>query len=66
MNISILLPYKENYALNPKFFYDTSKACADMICNAYSIDEYGLPIITTRFSNIYGPGQMNFSAIIRA
>ena len=58
------MPYKESYPLLPKFPYDTSKACADMICNAYSIDQYGLPIVITRFSNIYGPGQMNFSAIV--
>ena len=58
------MPYRESYPLLPKYPYDTSKACADMICNSYSIDEYGLPIVTTRFSNIYGPGQMNFSAIV--
>ena len=58
------MPYKESYPLLPRFPYDTSKACADMICNAYSIDEYNLPIVITRFSNIYGPGQMNFSAIV--
>ncbi len=58
------MPYRESYPLLPKFPYDTSKACADMICNAYAIDQYGLPIVITRFSNIYGPGQMNFSAIV--
>ena len=59
------LPYKENYALNPKFFYDTSKACADMISKSYALNpKKPLPIITTRFANIFGPGQMNFSALI--
>jgi CDP-glucose 4,6-dehydratase len=58
------MPYREDYPLLPKFPYDTSKACADMICNAYAIDQYKLPIVVTRFSNIYGPGQMNFSAIV--
>ena len=58
------MPYEENYPLIPKYPYDTSKACADMIAKSYSIDEYNLPIVITRFSNIYGPGQMNFSAII--
>ena len=58
------LPYKENYALKAKFPYDTSKACADMITNTYATDLYKLPIITTRFANIYGPGQLNFTAII--
>tara|TARA_Y200000002_G_scaffold383282_1_gene404812 strand:+ start:11692 stop:12693 length:1002 start_codon:yes stop_codon:yes gene_type:complete len=58
------MPYEESYPLIPKYPYDTSKACADMISKSYSIDEYGLPIIITRFANIYGPGQLNFSAIV--
>ena len=58
------MPYREDYPLLPKYPYDTSKACSDMICQAYSIEQYKLPIVITRFSNIYGPGQMNFSAIV--
>jgi len=59
------LPYKESYPLNPKFFYDTSKACADMIAKSYvSNPRKPMPIIITRFANIFGPGQMNFSALI--
>jgi CDP-glucose 4,6-dehydratase len=58
------MPYRENYPLLPKFPYDTSKACADMIAQAYAIDHYKLPVVITRFSNIYGPGQLNFSAIV--
>ena len=59
-----LLPYKEEYALRAEYPYDTSKACADMIAKAYSGKLYKLPIIITRFSNIYGPGQLNFTALI--
>ena len=59
-----LLPYKENYNLKPIFPYDTSKACADIIAQSYTSELYNLPIIITRFSNIYGPGQLNFSALI--
>jgi CDP-glucose 4,6-dehydratase len=58
------LPYKEDYALKPKYPYDTSKACADMIAQSYSSDLYNMPIIITRFANIFGPGQLNFSALI--
>lgn len=58
------LPYKEYYALKPKFFYDTSKACADLIAKSYTESKKKLPIIITRFANIYGPGQLNFSALI--
>ena len=58
------MPYKEDYPLIPKYPYDTSKACADMIAQSYTSDVYELPIVITRFSNIYGPGQLNFSALI--
>ena len=58
------LPYKEEYPLKPKFPYDVSKACADLIAQSYASDLFELPIIITRFANIYGPGQLNFSALI--
>ena len=55
------LPYREDYHLKPRYPYDVSKACADMISKAYTTELFNLPIIITRFSNIYGPGQLNFS-----
>ena len=58
------MPYKENYNLKPIFPYDTSKACGDMIAKTYASEIFNLPIIITRFSNIYGPGQLNFTALI--
>ncbi len=58
------LPYKEHYPLKAQFPYDTSKACADMIALSYSRNLFNLPVIITRFSNIYGPGQLNFTALI--
>ena len=58
------MPYKEDYPLIPKYPYDVSKACADMIAQCYATDVYNLPIIVTRFCNIFGPGQLNFSALI--
>ena len=59
------LPYKENYELKPNYPYDTSKACADMIAKSYASNKlYKLPIIITRFANIYGCGQLNFTALI--
>jgi len=58
------MPYQENYELKPIFPYDTSKACADMIARTYASNLYNLPIVVTRFSNIYGPGQLNFTALI--
>ena len=47
------MPYKEEYSLQPKFPYDISKACMDMIGLGYATDIYKLPIIVTRFSNIW-------------
>lgn len=58
------MPYKEDYPLIPIYPYDVSKACGDMIARSYSSDIYNLPIVVTRFSNIFGPGQLNFSAIM--
>ena len=58
------LPYKENYELKAEYPYDTSKACADMIAKTYASKLFKLPILITRFANIYGPGQLNFTALI--
>ena len=58
------LPYKEDYKLKAKFPYEVSKACCDMIAKSYAGELFKLPIITTRFTNIYGPGQLNYSALI--
>jgi CDP-glucose 4,6-dehydratase len=58
------MPYQEDYPLIPVFPYDVSKACADLIAKSYASDLYRLPIVVTRFCNIFGPGQLNFSAVI--
>lgn len=58
------LPYKEYYELKPEYPYDVSKACADIIAKSYSGKLFKLPIVITRFANIYGPGQLNFSTLI--
>lgn len=57
------LPYKEDFALQPKNTYDTSKACMDMISRTYA-HNYGLPVVVTRCSNVYGPGDLNLSRIV--
>ena len=58
------MPYREDYPLVPVYPYDVSKACADMIARSYASSLYNIPIVVTRFCNIYGPGQLNFSALI--
>ncbi len=57
------LPYNEDFALQPRFPYDVSKACTDLIARSY-FHTYGLPVAVTRFANIYGGGDLNPSRLI--
>lgn len=57
------LPYRETHALNPLYPYDTSKACADLIVRSYHAT-FGLPVAITRFANLFGGGDLNFSRIV--
>jgi CDP-glucose 4,6-dehydratase len=57
------LPYTETAALQPTFPYDVSKAAADLIARSYW-HTFGLPVAVTRFANIYGGGDLNFSRLI--
>ena len=57
------LPYKEHFPLKGDHPYDASKSSADLIAQTY-FSTYGLPILITRFSNVFGPGDLNFSRII--
>jgi CDP-glucose 4,6-dehydratase len=58
-------PYKESDPLSGDHPYEVSKSAADLISQTY-IKTYNLPVIITRFGNIYGPGDMNRSRIIPA
>ncbi len=58
-----VLPYTEGAALQPVYPYDVSKAAADMIARSYW-HTYGLPVAVTRFANIYGGGDLNFSRLV--
>jgi CDP-glucose 4,6-dehydratase len=57
------LPYREDFPLQPTAPYEASKAAADLIARSYW-HSYGLPIAVTRFANIYGGGDLNFSRLI--
>jgi CDP-glucose 4,6-dehydratase len=57
------LPYREEMPLHPASPYEASKAAADAIALSY-FPAYGLPIGVTRFANIYGGGDLNFSRLI--
>jgi CDP-glucose 4,6-dehydratase len=57
------LPYREDFALQATAPYEASKAAADIISRSYW-PSYGLPVAVTRFANIYGGGDLNFSRLI--
>lgn len=57
------LPYREDFPLRAAYPYDASKAAADIIARSYA-NAYDLPLAVTRFANIYGGGDLNFSRLI--
>ena len=57
------LPYREEMQLRPASPYEASKAAADAIALSYA-PAYGLAVGVTRFANIYGGGDLNFSRLI--
>jgi CDP-glucose 4,6-dehydratase len=59
------LPYREDHALRPRYPYDVSKACADMLARSYA-DTFDLPVAVTRLGNVFGGGDFNFSRLVPA
>jgi len=57
------LPYIEDLPPSVADTYCTSKTCQDMIARSYAMT-YGLPALTVRAGNIYGPGDFNMSRLI--
>ena len=57
------LPYREDFPLRAAYPYDASKAAADTIARSYAT-AYGLPLAVTRFANVYGGGDLNFTRLI--
>jgi CDP-glucose 4,6-dehydratase len=57
------LPYTEDFALQPTAPYEASKAAADLIARSYW-ESFGLPVAVTRFANVYGGGDINFSRLV--
>ena len=58
-----VLPYREDQPLLGRYPYDASKACADILAQAYYAT-YGMSLAVTRNANTYGPGDSNFSRLI--
>jgi CDP-glucose 4,6-dehydratase len=57
------LPYREGAPLRPAHPYEASKAAADLIARSYW-PSFGLPVAVTRFANLYGGGDVNFSRLV--
>ncbi len=57
------LPYREDFGLRPRFPYDVSKGCADMIARSYAAT-YDMPVAVARPANVYGGGDRNWSRIV--
>jgi len=57
------LPYREDFALQPRFPYDVSKAATDLLTRSYW-HTWELPVAVTRFANLYGGGDTNRSRLV--
>jgi CDP-glucose 4,6-dehydratase len=57
------LPYREEFALQPSYPYDVSKAATDLIARSYAAT-FGLPVAVTRLANVYGPGDVNWARVV--
>jgi CDP-glucose 4,6-dehydratase len=57
------LPYREEFALAPRYPYDVSKAAADLLARSYW-HTWQLPVAVTRFANLYGGGDTNQSRLV--
>ncbi len=55
--------YTENSPLRGDHPYDASKSSMDLICQSY-FKTYDLPIVVTRFGNVYGEGDLHFDRIV--
>lgn len=57
------LPYREDFALQPVYPYDVSKAATDLLARSYW-HTFKLPVAVTRFANLYGGGDTNRSRLV--
>lgn len=55
--------YTEDSPLAGDHPYDVSKSSADLIAQTY-FKTYNLPVVITRFGNVYGEGDLHFDRII--
>jgi CDP-glucose 4,6-dehydratase len=57
------LPYREGHGLKPRYPYDASKACADIVARSYAAT-YDLPVAVLRLANVFGGGDPHWSRLV--
>lgn len=57
------LPCSERMKPRPMRPYDVSKMCSELVARSYW-HTYGLPVVVTRCTHLYGPGDRNFNRLI--
>jgi CDP-glucose 4,6-dehydratase len=57
------LPYREEHGLKPRYPYDASKACADIVARSYAAT-YDLPVAVLRLANVFGGGDPHESRLV--
>ncbi|OJU84697.1 MAG: hypothetical protein BGO11_14475 [Solirubrobacterales bacterium 70-9] len=57
------LPYREDFPLRADHPYGSSKAAADVMARGLA-REWGLPLAVSRFANVYGGGDLNFTRLV--
>lgn len=57
------LPYREEHGLKPRYPYDASKACADILARSYAAT-YDLPVAVLRLANVFGGGDPHWSRLV--
>ncbi|MFH0749614.1 MAG: NAD-dependent epimerase/dehydratase family protein [Candidatus Gottesmanbacteria bacterium] len=55
--------YTESSPLQGDHPYDVSKSCEDLIAYTY-FKTYNLPVVITRFGNVYGEGDVHFDRLV--
>ncbi len=55
--------YTEETPLQGDHPYDVSKSCEDLIAQTY-YKTYNLPVVITRFANVYGEGDLHFGRLL--
>ena len=57
------LPFEEGHPLHGNHPYDVSKSAVDLIAQTYA-HTYQVPVAITRFSNLYGGGDLNWNRLL--